>query len=81
MLLSGSVNSNMCDLYPELNAATQSVELPMFKRQFAYTYMTEALQCMQKMVPDVQQLFPQVKEMLILLAVNPASSAKAERSF
>lgn len=81
MLLTGSVDSNVCDLYPELNAGSLSVELPMFKRQFAYTCMTEALQCMQKMVPDVQQLFPQVKELLILLAVNPASSATAERSF
>jgi hypothetical protein len=81
MLLTGSVDSNVCDLYPELNAGSLSVELPMFKRQFTYTCMTEALQVMQKMIPDVQQLFPQVKELLILLAVNPASSATAERSF
>jgi hypothetical protein len=81
MLLTGSVDSNICDLYPEMNAGTLSVELPMFKRQSACRCLTEALQCMQKMVPDVQQLFPQVKELLILLTVNPASSATAERSF
>jgi len=53
----------------------------MFKRQFAYTCMTEALQCIQKMIPDVQQLFPQVKELLILLAVNPVSGDTVERCF
>ena len=80
VLLTGSVDSYICDLYPELNGGTRPVELPISKRKFAYTCMTEALQCMQKMVPAVQQLFPQVRELLILLTANPASSATAERS-
>ena len=81
MLLNGSVSSDICNMYPELDASTLSVELPMFWSQFKYSSVSEALQRMQQMVPDVQQLFPQVKELLVLLAVNPASSATAERSF
>ena len=81
MPLTGSVDSSICELYPELNAGSLSLELPMFRCQFTYTCTADALHCMQKMVPPVQQLFPQVKELLILLAVNSASSATAERSF
>jgi hypothetical protein len=43
MMLTGSLDSNGCDLYPEWNAGNLSVELPIFKRQFAYPFMTEAL--------------------------------------
>jgi hypothetical protein len=81
MLILGEVHEKITEEYPELDRQSLEVELRMFRHQFQYRSVSEAQECMQKMAPDVQLLFSQVKELLILLLVCPASSASAERSF
>lgn len=81
ILLTGSINTDIVQLYPELNANTLTIQLPMFQNEFQYKTVNEAVKHMQSLVPAVRKLFTQVEQLLILLLVNPASSATAERSF
>jgi len=53
----------------------------MFRHNHTYTCVSGIVQHFQDMLPEVQLLFPQVKELIILLLVCPASSCSAERSF
>jgi len=80
ILLTGDV-SDVVDAYPEIHPIALQIELTMFRHQISYGSTTEAVLRMQEMTPEVQALFPQVKELMILLLVSPASSSSAERSF
>jgi nitrate/nitrite-specific signal transduction histidine kinase len=73
--------SDIANSYPELNYSDHSIQLSMFRNQYKYESTADAARLTRSLVPEVQQLFTQVKELLLLLLVNPASSVSAERSF
>jgi hypothetical protein len=81
MLLSGEVNQDICKQYLELNAASLSGQLVMFKDQNEYKTLQEAQAIMQSMIPEVRRLFSQVERLIRLMLVCPATSCTAERSF
>ena len=81
MLITGNVVLDTAKLYPELNVEQLIIELKMFHSRFSYKTVTEAVEQVRGMVPEVRQLFVSVIELIVLLLVNPASSATAERSF
>ena len=80
VLLTGNITEIAYE-YPELNTTALKIELPMFRHQFRFETTDEAVQQMQKMKPEVQELFSEVRELFVLLLVSPASSCTAERSF
>ena len=57
------------------------VQLSMFRQQFVYTTIDEAVTVFRSIVPQVRLLFNQVETLLRLLLVVPATSCEAERSF
>jgi hypothetical protein len=81
MLITGNVVLDTVKLYPELNVEQLIMELKMFRSRFTYKTVTEAVELVRGMVPEMRQLFVSVTELIVLLLVNPASSATAERSF
>ena len=81
MFLQGVINPDVVKLYPELDAHSLSLQLPMFKSQFLYSNVDEGRQRFQEFSPEVRCLFNQVEQLLRLLLIIPASSCSAERSF
>jgi len=82
MLLTGIVDKDLCDTYPELANTSLEVQLPMFHNSYTFTTVAEAQLLFQKMVPEVRKLFPAVEILIPLLLICPVSSScAAERSF
>ncbi|KAI4833262.1 hypothetical protein KUCAC02_016172 [Chaenocephalus aceratus] len=80
VLVSGKVEE-VVSLYPELNRNSLEVQLAMFKLQYPSSTITDAVNTLKAMLPEVRALFIQVDSLVRLLFVVPCSSAEAERSF
>jgi hypothetical protein len=82
VLLSGTVDTDLCQPYPELDGMILAIQLQMFRSSYpSYTSLSDAQQILQNMVPEVRLLFTQVEQLVRLLLVCPVSSCAAERSF
>jgi len=92
MLLSGKVNEEISQQYPELKCEGRSfqTQLDMFHTvptpvATAMTTTTTSLDSccdvLRSMVPAMRAMFPHAEALIRLLLVNLASSATAERSF
>ncbi|KAF3840185.1 hypothetical protein F7725_018902 [Dissostichus mawsoni] len=80
VLVSGKVEE-VVSLYPELNRNSLEVQLAMFKLQYPSSTITDAVNTLKAMLPEVCALFTQVESLVRLLLVVPCSSAEAEQSF
>jgi hypothetical protein len=92
MLLSGKVNEDISQQYPELKCDGQSFQTQLNMFHAVHTRQTMATttsrpsldsccDVLRGMVPSMRAMFPLVEALIRLLLVNPASSATAERSF
>lgn len=91
--MSGKVDENIADRYPELTSEGRSfqTQLDMFhmvlsgmnSRESIKTVVTldKCATVLRDMAPPMRAMFPLVESLIRLLLVNPASSATAERSF
>jgi hypothetical protein len=57
------------------------LELVMFRRKHFINEVSDAVNVLNEMVPEVRAMFNQVEVLIRLFLVCPASSAQAERSF
>jgi hypothetical protein len=80
ILLSGVVVED-AKQYPEINVQDLQLELAMFRRKHVIKKVSEAVNMLSEMVPEVRAMYNQVEVLIRLLLVCPASSAEAERSF
>jgi hypothetical protein len=80
ILLSGVVVED-AKQYPEINVQDLQLELAMFRRKHVINKVSEAVNMLSEMVPEVRAMYNQVEVLIRLLLVCPASSAEAERSF
>ena len=81
MLVSGEVDPNLTQNYPELDESTLGIQLKMFCHQTKCKSLKEARQAYQKMPDAVRGLFSQVYILMKMLIVCPVSSCECERSF
>jgi len=88
MLLSGTVNEEISQQYPELKCEGRSfqTQLDMFHALPAMTTATTpsldtCCDVLRSMVPAMRAMFPHVEALIRLLLATPASFATAERSF
>jgi len=80
VLLTGHVGP-IVEQYPELHSRALQTELTMFRTLESQASLRVCLVTFRNLSADMKALFPNVETLLRLLAVNPASSATAERSF
>ncbi len=81
ILLTGVVDDNVVQMYPELDKISLNTQLAMFRSKHNMQSSSEAASILQGMCPEVRSLFDQVETLVRLLLVTPVSSAEAERSF
>lgn len=80
MLLTGTIDEQLCSTYPELASTNIAVQLPMFRNSYTFDTVSDCQKLLQKMVPEVRSLFPAVEVLVRLLLICPVSSCAAERS-
>jgi len=83
VLLSGNLNSHesLVQAYPEIDNSRLRLQLPMFRSNFEYSCLLEAVEVIQSAPSEVRTLFAEVEKLVRCLLVVPASSCEAERSF
>lgn len=82
VLITGKVEDvDVVRSYPELDRHSLEVQLAMFKLQYPCSTVSEVVDTLRAMLPEVRGLFTQVEVLVRLLLVVPCSSAEAERSF
>lgn len=94
MLLTGKLNEEITQQYPELKCEGRAfqTQLDMFHTARTGTPLAvvttstrssldTCCDVLRNMVPEMRAMFPHVEALIRLLLVNPASSASAERSF
>ncbi|KAK5874574.1 hypothetical protein PBY51_019510 [Eleginops maclovinus] len=82
VLITGKVEDvDVVSSYPELDQHSLEVQLAMFKLQYPCSTVSEVMDTLRAMLPEVRGLFTQVEVLFRLLLVVPCSSAEAERSF
>lgn len=79
-LLTGQIDS-MVGEYPEINAQSLAVQLPMFRLNYSFSSSAEAAEILKGLPVEVRGLFTEVETLVRLLLVVPVSSSEAERSF
>ncbi len=79
-LLTGELDDSL-DQYPELNRASFSVQLPLFRNKYPCISSVEAAEVLRGLPVEVRGLFEQVEVLIGILMVVPVSSCEAERSF
>ena len=72
---------NFLEKYPEIEMSRLRAQLQMFQLDNNFTTTREAPDFLSKLSPECRQMLSQVKVLVRLLLVIPASSAEAERSF
>ena len=80
MLLSGEYHQDLVQKYPELSDTLQ-LNLSFFWRHYKASSVEKYRQIFKAMDPAVRRTFEDVKALLRLLVISPASSTEAERSF
>lgn len=74
--------ADVCSFYNDISQNRLSLQLKMIASVFPSVLdVTTLIQQFRQKCPEVQSLFPEVKELLEVVLVVPASSATAERSF
>ena len=81
MLISGNINENIVDKYPELNSVLLPIQLEMFRHTTGMASVREAKLAHQQMSTECRALFLQVQTLLKLLLVCPVTTRECERSF
>lgn len=61
MLLDGKVEKDVVSLYPELTCHSLEVQLAMFKLQYTSSTITDAVNKLKAMLPEVHGLFNLMK--------------------
>ena len=77
-LLTGHIDDALAQ-HPELNRASLSEQLPLFRSKYPYSSSEEAVKLLRGLPVEVRGLFNQVLTRILLVA--PVSSCEAERSF
>ena len=83
MLLAGDAEAcrDILALYREIDLDDLGAQLKIFRQTRPVGSVSEAVQILQQMVPEVKAEFVQVCQLIRILLVSPASSASQERSF
>jgi hypothetical protein len=80
MIVTGKVDAVLTD-YSDVNVNSLSIQLPLFVQHCQPTSLHSAQLSLQRMAPDMRQLFEEVEKVVRLLLVCPSTSCEAERSF
>ena len=81
ILMTGDVDTELVEKYPELHVRHLSIQLAMFRTQFEYKDLEQCREIIQNMAPEVRSMSCEVERLCRLLLVCPVSSCESERSF
>jgi hypothetical protein len=81
MLLTGNVDPELVERYPELRDTSLRIQIEMFRSRYEVRSLSDAQHVLQEIVPEVRALFPAVEQLVKLMLIIPVSSCTAERSF
>lgn len=80
-LLTGEIESETIDKYPELDKETLIVQLAMFRKMNKYSTLQDCQAIFNQMSPEVRGMFSQVERVIRLMLICPVTSCESERSF
>ena len=81
ILFTGKVQKYILAEYPELSEESFNTELQMYCDKFPNTNLQSHINTFTALSAEIKALFPTVEKLMRILAIPPASSCSAERSF
>ena len=80
-ILMGASSTDVLEQYPEIDVATLSLQMPLFRKMYPFRGLQEALAKFINLDDGAKPLFNFVGELLKLIVVCPVTIADVERSF